>query len=60
MEDSMALYERMKRAAELAFARGEKSKDLYTRAAEQKASGFSVSAPYTRLLASFVRELEQK
>jgi hypothetical protein len=54
------LIERTRRSAEDAHARGVTSAELYARADEQDRTGFSVSAPFTRLLASAVKILEAR
>jgi hypothetical protein len=53
------LYASMKRNAQACFDRGETSAQLFKRADEQERAGFSVSAPFTRCLASFVKTLEE-
>lgn len=54
------LYDRMERCAEYCFKHGITSAELYARADDEEHSGFSVSAPYTRLLATLVKEVEMK
>lgn len=52
------LIARIKRAADICYGSGETSAELFKRADEQERTGFSVSAPFTRLLAQAVALLE--
>lgn len=54
------LIDNIRRAAKTCIANGETSRELYAKADEEDRTGFSISAPYTRLLASAVRKLEEK
>lgn len=58
--DAEVLILQMRRAAERLHAAGTTSAELYAQARAQEDTGFSVSAPFTRLLASAVKELEEK
>jgi hypothetical protein len=56
--NSVELYETLRSAAEREFAAGRKSKQIFAEADEMETSGFSVSAPYHRLLGQLLKELE--
>ena len=50
----------MERAARSNYEQGVSSKELFKQAEDQERTGFSVSAPYTRLLATLVEAIERK
>jgi hypothetical protein len=54
------LIERLRRTAAQLHANGMTSAEIYRRTKEQETNGFAVSAPYTSLLASCVKDLEHK
>ena len=57
MRDSMELHATLVRHAKSLLADGVTPAEMFARAEEQERTGFSVSAPYTRCIASFMRDL---
>jgi hypothetical protein len=60
MENSEELLARMMRAAKWHIKQGGTSKELFEQAKQQREMGLEISADYTSLLASTVRQLETK
>jgi len=60
MTDSMELHAMLVRHAKSALAHGVTPEEMEARANEQDSTGFSVSAPYTRCIASFMRDLAKR
>jgi len=58
--ESMELHAMLVRNAKSALADGITPEEMFARAEEQERTGFSVSAPYTRCLASFMRDLAKQ
>jgi hypothetical protein len=56
--NSMELLERTRARAKEMHEQGITSAEVYARADEQDRTGFTVSAPFTRLLAQALKELE--
>lgn len=57
--DSMDLYRAMENTARMRLSRGDTAAQVRREADEQAATGFSVSADYTRLLASMMDQHER-
>ncbi len=57
--DSMDLYRAMENTARLRLSRGDTAARVRREAVEQAATGFGVSADYTRLVASMMAQLER-
>jgi hypothetical protein len=58
--DSMELHRQLMAYAKRLLADGLSPEDIEAHAQMQEQTGFSVSAPYTRCVASFMRSLQQK